>query len=211
VTTIVDKRHCKQCGAPVKKREMTVCWRCGTPYSFLEERAQRPRAERFQAAYALPELTELLDRRPSALGALAILLRPVLAGVLLLAGARLARPALLGEDAGTVARVLVTVLALALGLVALGLVLIGLVRLFLFLRAPLVRRPAVVIGKATLRPGGNLQEAQEKPLLFQVEFRTENKDRVRAGASLSKDLHVDDLGVAYIKGAFLLDFVELDV
>lgn len=203
------RKTCSTCGAP-RKKGMSLCFSCATPYFVGDDVEKPPRETRFGAAEATDGFQALLEKKPSYAPALLVIAKPILLGIVLAAIGRGLRPLLLGEESALWKTLLIGIpltLILFAGVITL---IVGIVRFFRFTSAPLVRRLALITRKRTLAEGGDLRKAVGKPLIIHVEFRTENRDEVRASGSLAGRLGVDDLGVVYIKGPFLLDFAKLD-
>lgn len=205
------QKSCAMCGAPITRKEMTVCASCGTPYSFQGSAAEKPPKEiRFSKVEELPQYEELTRRDPPKLPSYLRLAFPIVLGVVLAYVAKSFRSWVLAEDSATLLVVLTWVVTVGVLLGGVVLFLAGCVKLFQFASAPLIRRPALITRKRTIKEGGNPAQADGKPLIIHLEFRTENRDEVRAGGALARDMTVGEMGMVYVKGPLLLDYESLD-
>lgn len=204
------RKTCSMCGAP-RKKGMSLCYSCATPYLVGDEVEKPPRDTRFEAAEALEGYQALIEKKPSSAPALAVIARPILLGLVMAVLGRGLRPVLLGEDSPLWMTIVVGVPLFLILIAGLVILTVGIVRLVRFNSAPLVRRPAIITRKRMLAEGGDMRQAAGKPLIIHLEFRTENRDEVRAPSAMAGRIAVDDLGIVAIKGPFLLDFAKLDV
>lgn len=206
--------RCVQCGAPFRAPEERLCSYCGTqrPAPAVPAPASAPDlATRFAAARAHAGLAALMQRRPSMLG-------HVVGGVFglvflvvfcLVAGAMVIfiAPQVVTRDGGLFGSLfcLVPALILAAGL---ALLLQAARRMARFRSAPLERRLARILDERTEVSGGKHAHTSHYVTL---EWEDRARHEYTVSGLLAGQITRDDLGLAYVKGDVLLEFLRLDV
>ncbi len=204
-------RSCESCGASAPRAEARYCEQCGSPLPVVQEPAPAPRvhaagdaAARFRALERHPELPRLLAETPSTselaawnLVTVVTLVVFALVGVFVSIGFFYVCPPL-----GL----------LPLALVAIGLYVISrhVVRNARASRAPLERRPALVFDLRTRVSSGGEHTSARTTTFATLEFPDGSRQEREALESLAGRLAPGDMGVAYLKGPFLIAFERLE-
>lgn len=211
MTEQADAHKCPNCGALVARAAARFCDYCGAKLPKQDAAQPQPRfgdlAERFARLEEDPSYPELMEATPSAgqgtflsqigVGAVGLVLF-IVVGLFMtgVAGAVFAPMALI-----PLAIVVVGVVAMLKGVMS------GATRI----NAPLRRMPALVVGERTKITGGGDNSSAKTSYYITLEFKSGDRAEFSTSDEVIGAVTEGDLGVAYTKADYLVDFRRVRV
>lgn len=199
---------CAQCGALPKRREARHCEYCGTELPRTEGQALSP-DQLLQARFHLLEqhalLPELLRRAPSTTGT-----GLGLAGMVVFGGIFTAMAVAMTTMTGTVFGP-VALFPMFFILVGIGITLKGATSAARFAKAPLQRERVLIVDERTQVSGGGRNSRSTTRYFATVQDPDGERHEYEIAATISGKIAAGDVGIAYLKGEFMIDFQRVPV
>ncbi len=209
-----DSRQCGNCGAAVAKLDARYCEFCG--HELPRPAAPPPVAPagpygdveaRFAALQQHAELQRLMLQVPKVAGIGCGLVFTIGFFVIFIGVAVFMFGAMGSTGAPSIMKVVPLFFILVGSVAAFTIVR----RLNNFSRAPLQREPAMVVGERTEVSGGGRNSSSSTTYFVSLEFPGGRRSEYRTQGQVVGKVSDGDVGVAYLKGEFLVDFERLRV
>jgi hypothetical protein len=206
------ERKCSNCGALPTSSALRFCGYCGTelPRAAVQAAAliHAPLGDiktRFQALETHPSVPKLLEHRPRTSQAAAAMMGQAVFGIVF-AAISTVMFFFFAAIAGPFA--LFPLIFIGIGVV---ITVTGLRKSISYNSAPLERKSAAVVDERVKVSGGGQNSRAQTTYFASLEFPSEKRREFEVPEELAGDLAPGDLGIAFVKGPFLVDFLRVDV
>lgn len=205
-------RECPGCGARVKSVDARFCEYCGAampepePVAPIAPSRYGDLGSRFRALDSHPGLGELMAYAPSGASTMLGYAFLILFGFIF---GGIGFAVFLGFASGPGGAV--ALFPLLFVLIGVGISIGGLVKIVRFSNAPLRREPACVTGERTQVSGGGRNRSASTSYYVTLEFPDGRRHEYRTKGSVVGEVSEGDLGMAYLRGGYLLDFRRVRV
>jgi hypothetical protein len=202
-----EGRQCSGCGARVTQSEGRFCQYCGAELPALP-REEPPPSESspdpFAALSRDPALEQILALRPSTAAPMMGYGCGIVAGFFFIAVSLFVFTGF--QMVGGFPFSLFPLLFVGIGVT---IVVVSIRKAMKYGGAPLESRPALVSGERTMVTGGGRDSSASTSYFVTLEFEDGRREEYRTTGKVTGEVREGDLGVAFVKGGYLLDFRRL--
>lgn len=206
------ERKCPNCGALPSSSDLRFCGYCGTE---LPEAAMRAAAlvhaplgdieARFLALEAHPSVPQLLKHRPRTSRAAASMLGQAVVGMIF-TGVSVVILIMFAAVAGPLA--VFPLIAVGVGV---AMTIGGLKKSVSYNSSPLERKRAAIVDERVKVNGGGNNSRATTTYFASLRFSDSKRKEFEVPEELAGDLAPGDVGIAFVKGEILVDFLRVDV